>query len=92
MHAHHGSSIDPRDLKGSKQMNDATLQHFRNLADAMGCGQNKDWTICVRHTMTDGSERLLVKAFGYTKERAEDGAKYYRGGIAVHESELLKSK
>jgi hypothetical protein len=68
-------------------MNDATLQGFRQMADAMGCGKNKDWAICIRR-----NGRLLVQAFGYSQADAERCAKYYKGGEAVHESVVLNER
>lgn len=63
-------------------MNDATLNQFRAIADAMNVAK-QDWTICRRI-----NGRLFVQAFGYTQERAERGAKNYKDGVAVHESEI----
>jgi hypothetical protein len=67
-------------------MTNATLQAFREIADSMNL-QKKDWAICRRI-----NGRLFVQAFGYTRERAEQGAKYYDGGVAVHESQVLQRK
>lgn len=67
-------------------MTDATLQMFREIAGSMNL-EKKDWAICRRI-----GGRLFVQSFGYTKERAENGAKFYKDGVAVHESEVLKGR
>ena len=54
------------------EMTDATLQMFREIAGSMNL-EKKDWAICRRI-----GGRLFVQSFGYTKERAENGAKFYK--------------
>lgn len=54
-------------------MTDATLTHFRNLADAMSGPAPKDWEWIGEHM----SQRM----FGITEARATEYARLY-GGIA----------
>lgn len=63
--------------RGSKvregAMNDATLQGFRDLADAMAGPEPRDWEWVGAHM----SQRM----FGITERRAKDYAETY-GGVA----------
>lgn len=70
-------------------MNEATLTAFREIADTMGCGKENTWAIVIDYTAPDGTKRASVKAFGYTRERAEKCATYYKGGRAVPETAVL---
>lgn len=70
-------------------MNDATLNGFRQIADAMGCGQDKTWAIVTEQTTTSGEKKAFVKAFGYTRKGAEGAAIFYQGGRAVREQAVL---
>ena len=71
-------------------MNDATLNEFRQIADAMGCGKDKTWTICRRYLDHSGHEQFSIVAFGYGKEEAERCAKYYKGGFAQQEADAMR--
>ena len=70
-------------------MNDATLQSFRDIAEAMGCGQDKTWAICRRYLDTSGHEVFGIVQFGCTKEQAEKYATYYKGGLVMPEKEAM---
>lgn len=61
-------------------MNDAQLQGFRDIADAMTAGQDKTWQWVGQHM----SQRM----FGITKERAEAYAARH-GGTASKMREVL---
>lgn len=67
-------------------MNDATLQHFRDLADAMGCNQPR-YTVLQLSQFT-GKESPVV--FGLTREKAENAAKFYERSRVVTDEEALR--
>ena len=72
-------------------MNDAVLNNFQMIADAMIGDQDTSWAVCARKDI-GGVEFVSVIAFGYTRDRAERAAKCYAGGFAAKTDDVLKSR
>jgi hypothetical protein len=70
-------------------MNDATLQYFRDLADAMAPAttEPRTWAVC-RELVADAEQYEVVR-FNCTEAEATKWATYYAGGFAALEAEVM---
>ena len=60
-------------------MTNNDIHNFREIADTMT--SNGNYKVVVEKTI-GGKTYSEIKAFGLTKERAEDWARFYKGGKA----------